>query len=51
MKKLVTPFRVGLLVIIAGVFFSAFFVFTRKGGLSDKESINVWASFRDASGA
>lgn len=50
MKKLVTPFRVGLLVIIAGVFFFAFFVFARKGGLSDKESINVWASFRDASG-
>jgi phospholipid/cholesterol/gamma-HCH transport system substrate-binding protein len=49
-KKLVTPFRVGLLVITAGVFFSAFFVFTRKGGLSDKDSINVWAAFRDASG-
>jgi phospholipid/cholesterol/gamma-HCH transport system substrate-binding protein len=49
-KKLVTPFRVGLLVIAASAFFFAFFVFTRKGGLSEKESINVWAYFRDASG-
>ncbi len=50
MKKLVTPFRVGLLVIIAGTFFFAFFMFARKGGLSAKESTNVWAYFRDASG-
>jgi phospholipid/cholesterol/gamma-HCH transport system substrate-binding protein len=49
-KKLVTPFRVGLLVIAAGAFFFAFFVFARKGGLSDKEATNVWAYFRDASG-
>jgi phospholipid/cholesterol/gamma-HCH transport system substrate-binding protein len=49
-KKLVTPFRVGLLVIAAGAFFFAFFMFARKGGLSEKESINVWAYFRDASG-
>lgn len=50
MKKLVTPFRVGLLVLAAGAFFFAFFVFARKGGLSEKESINVFAYFRDASG-
>jgi len=49
-KKLVTPFRVGLLVITAGAFFFAFFMFARKGGLSEKESISVWAYFRDASG-
>jgi phospholipid/cholesterol/gamma-HCH transport system substrate-binding protein len=49
-KKLVTPFRVGLLVLTAGAFFFAFFMFARKGGLSDKESIDVWAYFRDASG-
>lgn len=50
MKKLVTPFRVGLLVIAAGAFFFAFYMFARKGGLSEKDSISVWAYFRDASG-
>jgi phospholipid/cholesterol/gamma-HCH transport system substrate-binding protein len=49
-KKLVTPFRVGLLVLAAGALFFAFFMFAQKGGLSDKESINVFAYFRDASG-
>ncbi|MCY1023134.1 MlaD family protein [Pyxidicoccus sp. MSG2] len=50
MKKLVTPFRVGLLVIAAGAFLVTFVLFARKGGLSDRESIVVWAYFRDASG-
>ncbi len=50
MKKLITPFRVGLLVLTAGTFFFAFYMFARKGGLSEKESIAVWAYFRDASG-
>ena len=50
MKKLVTPFRVGLLVIAAGGFLVAFVLFARKGGLSDSESTRVWAYFRDASG-
>jgi len=49
-KKLVTPFRVGLLVIVAGASFFAFFMFARKGGLNEKESTRVWAYFRDASG-
>jgi phospholipid/cholesterol/gamma-HCH transport system substrate-binding protein len=49
-KKLVTPFRVGLLVIAAGAFLVTFVLFARKGGLSDRESIVVWAYFRDASG-
>jgi phospholipid/cholesterol/gamma-HCH transport system substrate-binding protein len=49
-KKLVTPFRVGLLVIAAGAFFITFLLFARKGGLSDSESLRVWAYFRDASG-
>jgi phospholipid/cholesterol/gamma-HCH transport system substrate-binding protein len=49
-KKLITPFRVGLLVLTAGTFFFAFYMFARKGGLSEKESIAVWAYFRDASG-
>ncbi|XXF81360.1 MlaD family protein [Myxococcaceae bacterium GXIMD 01537] len=50
MKKLVTPFRVGLLVIAAGAFLFGFLMFARKGGLSDKEAIHAWAYFRDASG-
>ncbi|WP_338866244.1 MlaD family protein [Myxococcus stipitatus] len=50
MKKLVTPFRVGLLVIAAGAFFVAFVLFAREGGLSASDSTRVWAYFRDASG-
>ncbi|QSQ26248.1 MCE family protein [Pyxidicoccus parkwayensis] len=50
MKKLVTPFRVGLLVIAAGAFFITFILFAKKGGLSESESLRVWAYFRDASG-
>ena len=50
MKKLVTPFRVGLLVITAGAFLFTFLTFVRKGGLGDKDSISVFAYFRDASG-
>jgi phospholipid/cholesterol/gamma-HCH transport system substrate-binding protein len=49
-KKLVTPFRVGLLVIAAGAFFFAFYMFARKGGLGEDESTSVFAYFRDASG-
>ncbi len=50
MKKLVTPFRVGLLVIVAGVFLFGFILFTRKGGLDEDEALRVHAYFRDASG-
>ncbi|HSP80451.1 MAG TPA: MlaD family protein, partial [Myxococcaceae bacterium] len=50
MKKLVTPFRVGLLVLVAGAFLFGFILFTRKGGLSEDESLHVYAYFRDASG-
>ncbi|WP_375759535.1 MlaD family protein [Corallococcus exercitus] len=50
MKKLVTPFRVGLLVLAAGGFLITFVLFAKKGGLSDRESTQVWAYFRDASG-
>jgi len=49
-KKLVTPFRVGLLVLVAGAFLFGFILFTRKGGLSEDEAIQVYAYFRDASG-
>jgi phospholipid/cholesterol/gamma-HCH transport system substrate-binding protein len=50
MKKLVTPFRVGLLVIASGVILFFFLTFVRKGGLSESESVRVYAYFRDASG-
>jgi phospholipid/cholesterol/gamma-HCH transport system substrate-binding protein len=49
-KKLVTPFRVGLLVLVAGGLLFGFLLFVRKGGLSDSESVSVHAYFRDASG-
>ena len=50
MKKLVTPFRVGLLVIASAAFLFTFLLFVRKGGLDRDESIRVYAYFRDASG-
>lgn len=50
MNTFVTPFRVGLLVLISGAFLFAFISFTTKGGLSDREAITVHAFFRDASG-
>ncbi|HZI03593.1 MAG TPA: MlaD family protein, partial [Archangium sp.] len=50
MKKLVTPFRVGLLVLVAGGFLFGFILFTRKGGLGEDESLQAHAYFRDASG-
>jgi phospholipid/cholesterol/gamma-HCH transport system substrate-binding protein len=50
LKKLITPLRVGLFVVAAGAFLFTFIMFSRKGGLSDRESIDVYALFRDASG-
>lgn len=50
MRKVITPFRVGLLVIAAGAILFGFLSFVKKGGLSDKESVQVYAYFRDASG-
>lgn len=50
MKKLVTPFRVGLLVLTAGALLFAFLMFARQGGLSEDEATRAWAYFRDASG-
>lgn len=48
--KLVTPFRVGLLVLTSAVFLFVFFTFAKKGGLSSREALTVFAYFRDASG-
>ncbi len=50
MKQIVTPFKVGLLVIVAGVGFLAAYGFVRKGGLDDTSGRLAWAYFSDASG-
>lgn len=50
MKKVVTPFRVGLLVIGAGAILFGFLTFVKKGGMKEDESVQVYAYFRDASG-
>ncbi len=50
MKKLVTPFRVGLLVMVAGVILFGLMTFVKKGGMKEDEAITVHAFFRDASG-
>jgi phospholipid/cholesterol/gamma-HCH transport system substrate-binding protein len=50
MKKFVTPFRVGLLVIAAGVVLFFFLTFVKKGGMKEDESVLLHALFRDASG-
>jgi len=50
LKKLVTPFKVGLLVLISGVAFIAFFTFTKKSKLNESNALTVFALFHDASG-
>ncbi len=50
MKKLLTPFRVGLLVLAAGGVLFFFLTFVKKGGMNKDESVLLNASFRDASG-
>lgn len=50
MKSFATPFRVGLLVLVAGGFLLGFIAFTRKGGLGRSDSTEAYAYFRDASG-
>jgi len=49
-KKVLTPFRVGLLVIVAlGILFG-FLTFSKKGGMEKDEAVEVFAYFKDASG-
>ena len=50
MKKLVTPFKVGLLVLVAGAAFFVFLTFVQKSGLEPGQSLTVFAYFQDASG-
>lgn len=48
--KIVTPFRVGLLVLTSVVLLTIFMTMVKKGGLSEDESVAVTAYFKDASG-
>jgi phospholipid/cholesterol/gamma-HCH transport system substrate-binding protein len=50
MRKVFTPVRVGLLVIASSVALFVFLTFVRKGGLSSKQAMTVFAIFHDASG-
>lgn len=50
MKKVLSPFRVGLFVILVTAIFAGFFVFVRKGDLGEKDVVRVFALFKDASG-
>jgi phospholipid/cholesterol/gamma-HCH transport system substrate-binding protein len=49
-KKFLTPFRVGLLVIGAGAILFFFLTFVKKGGMKEDESVLLHGYFRDASG-
>lgn len=50
MKKFVTPFRVGLLVLTSVACLFIFLTFVKKGGMDADESVDVYAYFTDASG-
>lgn len=50
MQKLVTPFRVGLLMIASLAILFVSISFVKKGGLSTREGLTVHAYFQDASG-
>ena len=50
MRKLFTPFRVGLLVLFAGGMLFVLLNFVKKGGMSRDESLTVYGMFKDASG-
>ncbi len=50
MSKLLSPFRVGLLVLLTGGILLGLLTFVKKGGLKEEDSILVHAYFRDASG-
>lgn len=50
MKKLVTPFRVGLLVLAVAAFLFILLTFVKKGGMDEDESIDTYAYFNDARG-
>jgi phospholipid/cholesterol/gamma-HCH transport system substrate-binding protein len=49
-KKVFTPFRVGLLVIAALAILFGFLSFSKKGGMDRDVAVEVFAYFKDASG-
>jgi phospholipid/cholesterol/gamma-HCH transport system substrate-binding protein len=49
-KTYITPFRVGLFVLVSGACFAAFFIILKRGAFSGGETMTVVAYFRDASG-
>jgi len=49
-RKLFTPFRVGLLVLFAGGMLFVLLNFVKKGGMSKDESLAAYGVFKDASG-
>ncbi|MFN7133462.1 MAG: MlaD family protein, partial [Myxococcales bacterium] len=50
MSKLITPFKVGLLVLATVAAFLVFFTFVRKGAVRGDEALRVFAYFDDATG-
>lgn len=50
MKTLISPFRVGLLVLVSGAFLFIFLAFIATGGFSGRNALPVHAYFPDASG-
>lgn len=50
MKKLITPFRVGIFVLASVFAFIGFYSFVHKGGLSRSDALEVSAIFHDAAG-
>src|SRR3954447_13891815 len=50
MRKLFTPFRVGLLVLFAGGMLFVLLNFVKKGGMTERESLKAYGVFKDASG-
>ncbi len=50
LRSFVTPFKVGLFVLVAIGAFIGFYTFVHKGGLSKEDSVDCFAVFHDASG-
>ena len=49
-NKILSPFRVGLLVMLTGGILLGLLTFVKKGGLKEDESVSAVAYFRDGSG-
>jgi phospholipid/cholesterol/gamma-HCH transport system substrate-binding protein len=49
-KRYITPFRVGLFVLVSAACFAAFLIILKRGAFSGAQTMTVVAYFRDASG-